>query len=164
MSCIKFKQEHSFNPDLHRRIIDIKHQYLSRSLDSFRVARYTTTNNFQFHLGWGMRETAHVDLADDRAIAIVAANGWVLKSPRNSYQRIYQQPGDLILLDRAVTHHIIWDKFAKKSKQPWLYLFIDIYYRERWSELNRSIQLAQSAISELNSIETIDWIKAGVNF
>lgn len=170
--CIVFKKERAFDPQpylaaaqkrLQLRQHDISLDLIALS-GNFRLISYCTTENYQFHLGFGSQEPSHKDLLRYQAIAVLQPNGWVVKGGTQSYRETWQQAGDLIVLDTGLQHEVVWDRNEKKPTEPWLYLFIDPHDIKQWQKatvsLARAEEMAIEAISELQNSALLKWLMA----
>lgn len=102
-SAIVFRKLAAFNP--HPHLVAIKQKLSGQVTEvaalraSFRLIDYTTTRNFSFKLGFGGKEPAHVNLPTYQALLVIDPQRWLLKSPRESYKGVFQEAGDVIILD-----------------------------------------------------------------
>jgi len=166
-SAIVYHQRYAFDPQPHLGLISQKLQREVTELNAlrnrFKAVHYTTTQNYSFDLGFGARENSHVDMRVYQALLVVKPNGWVVKSPRNSSRAVFQDAGDLVVLNTGVQHEVCWERGRPKPTEPWIYLFIDINRRAKWavSEL-QAVEMAQEAVNEITAIEHIEWLTAGV--
>ncbi|MBW4465613.1 MAG: hypothetical protein KME07_09260 [Pegethrix bostrychoides GSE-TBD4-15B] len=170
--CIVFKEERAFAPQPYltvaQRRLQLRQYDMSLDLitlsGNFRLISYCNTEHYQFVLGVGSKEPAHLDLPRYQAIAILQPNSWVVKGETQIYPITYQQPGDLIILDTGLKHEVVWDKNEKKPTEPWLYLFIDPYDIKKWQKstvsLARAEEMATEALTELQNLALLKWLMA----
>lgn len=169
---VVFKQEGAFSPAQHltvvQRKLDLYKDEISLNLidllGDFRLIPYCTTENYQFHLGFGSTETPHKDRPRYQALAILKHNRWVVKGQPQNCQTTYQRDGDLIVLDTSLKHEVTWDWNAQKPVAPWFYLFIDPYSTQKWLKstvkLPEAEQMAVAAIHELQNPVLLNWLLA----
>jgi len=165
MPAIAFRQPYSFDSRQHQAqaVKRVDHTSFDLTTDkSFRVKSYVTAGDWQWHLGWGVKEPSHTDMACWQAILVINPNGWVLKGSRDASTNVFQDAGDLVLLDQSVVHHVVWERAQPEPTRPWLYLFLDLYKREKWLKSKvtkqQAIDMARAAVVELEQPATRQWL------
>ena len=169
MGAIVFKQTRAFDPAFHQGIaaemLNPNQQDLPSLNGRFQTRRYATSERFSFQLGMGAKEPAHTDMPGYQALLIVSPNHWVVKGGQDSYRSVFQEAGDLIVLDTGKQHEVVWDREKPKPKQPWIYIFVDANDRAKWSKQQidkyQAERLALAALEELQDPVLLRWIDGG---
>lgn len=118
---------------------------------------YRCSERFSYHLAIGSQEPVHFDLWCYIAILILESNGWVLEGGDGETILMEQPPGSLLLLHQGFDHQVRAVHPQRPPSQPWRYLMVDLFRRERWSAdkmtQTQALDLAFLAIGELESLQ-----------
>ena len=170
MSPIIYKKSNAFKPgtylsSVYRKINDYRISLENvKEKSGFQSVKYCNTE-FSFHIAVGGIEVSHRDTLAYQAILILDPNGWGVRGSKDSCRSVFQDAGDLIIIDQSIMHQVSWDRHFPKPTQPWVYLLIDAFKRDKWAKSNmnkhKAAELAFSAIESIEDPVLIHWLNGG---